>query len=63
MTRGRSITQSPLVGLSLLIPAAANEVNDGTLEAWIVPPGAALPDPYAQDEIMEDDTAMEVEGK
>ncbi|MFN2492275.1 MAG: hypothetical protein ABR501_05250 [Pyrinomonadaceae bacterium] len=31
----------------IVIPAAANEANEGTVEIWVVPPDAALPDPYA----------------
>ena len=30
-----------------VITAAATEGGDGTIETWIVPPGAAMPDPYA----------------
>lgn len=29
------------------IKAAADEFNEGTVEVWVVPPGAPLPDPYA----------------
>lgn len=29
--------------------AAAQEGQEGTIETWIVPPGASLPDPYAND--------------
>ena len=32
-----------------VITASAREGNDGTIETWIVPPGASLPDPYASD--------------
>lgn len=31
----------------IVIHAAADEYNDGTVDVWVVPPGAALPDPYA----------------
>jgi hypothetical protein len=31
----------------IVIPAAADESNEGTVDIWVVPPGAALPDPYA----------------
>jgi hypothetical protein len=41
-----------------VIPAAPDEYNADTLEVWVVPAGAALPDPYARDELMEDDTAI-----
>jgi hypothetical protein len=34
-----------------VITAAAREGNDGTIETWIIPPGAAMPDPYADDSI------------
>ncbi len=30
-----------------IIHAAADEVHEGTIEVWVVPPGVALPDPYA----------------
>jgi hypothetical protein len=33
-----------------VIIASAQEGNDGTIETWIVPPGASLPDPYATDD-------------
>jgi hypothetical protein len=31
----------------IVIPAAAGESNEGTVDVWVVPPGAPLPDPYA----------------
>lgn len=40
----------------VVLPAIPNEFNEGTVEVWVVPPGAALPDPYAaNDEMMETD--------
>jgi hypothetical protein len=33
-------------GRVIVISAVANEFNEGTIEVWIVPRGAALPDPY-----------------
>jgi hypothetical protein len=30
----------------VVMPARANETKDATLDVWIVPPGAALPNPY-----------------
>jgi hypothetical protein len=41
-----------------VIPTATDEYKEDTLEVWIVPAGAALPDPYAPDEMMEDDAAI-----
>lgn len=32
-----------------VITAAARDGYDGTIETWIIPPGANLPDPYADD--------------
>lgn len=32
-----------------VITASAREGNEGTIETWIIPPGAAMPDPYADD--------------
>jgi hypothetical protein len=31
----------------IVIPAAADESNEGTVDVWVVPHGVALPDPYA----------------
>lgn len=31
----------------IVIHAAADEYNGGTVDVWVVPPGAPLPDPYA----------------
>jgi hypothetical protein len=33
-------------GRIIVISAVANEFNEGTIEVWIVPRGAVLPDPY-----------------
>ena len=30
----------------LVIPAAGNEENEGTVEVWLLPPGTSIPDPY-----------------
>jgi hypothetical protein len=30
----------------IVLPAAADEINEGTIDVWIIPPGAVLPDPY-----------------
>lgn len=32
-----------------VVTASAREGNDGTVETWIITPGAAMPDPYADD--------------
>ncbi|MCA1594748.1 MAG: hypothetical protein LC754_19395, partial [Acidobacteria bacterium] len=34
----------------IVIPAAAGEFDSGMVQVWVVPPGAALPDPYASNE-------------
>lgn len=31
----------------IVLPATADETNEGTVEVWVVPTGAALPNPYA----------------
>ncbi|MDQ6651176.1 MAG: hypothetical protein M3Y84_00355 [Acidobacteriota bacterium] len=38
-----------------IIQAGAREFNGGTIEVWIVPPGASLPDPYESTEDMNED--------
>lgn len=40
-----------------IMPAGAEEWNDGTLEIWIVPTGAALPDPFAENFVEANDAA------
>ena len=39
-----------------IIHAGANEHHGGTLEVWVVPPGASLPDPhaYVEEQAIED---------
>jgi hypothetical protein len=37
-------------GRVIVISAAADETNEGTIEIWVVPPGGSLPDPYASKE-------------
>jgi len=37
-------------GRIIVLAAAANEFNEGTIEIWIVPRGADLPDPYRTDD-------------
>jgi hypothetical protein len=34
----------------LVIPAAATDENQGTVEVWLLPPGIAVPNPYAAKE-------------
>ncbi|HEV2913400.1 MAG TPA: hypothetical protein VGX92_08805 [Pyrinomonadaceae bacterium] len=43
----------------IVITAEADQSSHGSIETWLVPPGAALPDPDAQDEIAPDGEAME----
>lgn len=47
-------------GRIFIITAAAKEGNDGTIETWIIPPGAAMPDPYADDSIDSDPPVVEL---
>jgi hypothetical protein len=37
-------------GRVIVIPATADETNEGTVEIWVFPAGAALPNPYARDD-------------
>jgi hypothetical protein len=39
--------------LVVIVAPARDEVEAGELETWLVPPGAAPPDPYAEEEVEE----------
>lgn len=40
----------------ILLPATAEESNEGTVEVWVVPAGGALPDPYAHPDVPDPDS-------